>query len=226
MSFAPLPEPLTDRCRQLASISQPVILDLGCGEGHLGRSLGKLGLPVIGLDRMPPWLGSTANVAGDALAPCVRSGCCDLILAGNLVRHLLRSDNRAAFLNTWQGLLKPGGTLILLEDQPDRKRSASRNYAEVQDFLVTISAGRRGPLLKLERFQELVVTATGDHGWTYGLKNNRWPVEQENVVTLLQGQGGNPGPIASRLIANIRKHGLQYGQYWWACWQAPGRSER
>jgi SAM-dependent methyltransferase len=219
VSFSPLPEILLEKVGLLAGAASPVVLDLGCGEGNLGRLLGKAGVEVVGVDRFSPALGTAASVVADASRPCFLPGCCDLLLAGNLARHLLRSDRGASFLGRWADLLKPGSCLLLLEDQPDSSTPARRNYREVQEFLVTLSAGSRAPLLDRKAFAGIGEKVLKAGTWRYGLKTNRQRADVQAVTALLCGQGGAPGPVAARLIGQIEKHGIDYGPYWWACWQ-------
>lgn len=218
MSFTPLPEILLEKCADLAGRGRGVALDLGCGEGSLGTALGDLGVRPWGLDRTRPGLGSAADIVADLRHPPLRPGCADLVVAGNVLRHLLAADRSAAFLTRWGGLLKSGGSLVLLEDQPDRNPGPARNYAEVQDFLVTVTGGRRGRLLPLAEFRKTAATILPKGVWQSGLKANRWPVDAANVLTMLRGGGGEPGPEAARLMAAITAEGLAYGKYWWACW--------
>lgn len=218
MSFTPLPEILLDKCAALSRRERNVVLDLGCGEGQLGAALQQCGLTPWGVDRSRPGLGSAAAIVGDLRQPPFRPACADLLVAGNVVRHLLPADRTGGFLSRWGGLLKSGGSLILLEDQPDRNPGPARNYAEVQDFLVTVTGGRRGRLLPLADFRKIAGPALPKGVWSSGVVHNLWPVDSAPVLALLRGNGGEPGPEASRLMAAIKAQGLAYGKYWWACW--------
>jgi len=214
--FSPLPTILVDKLQTLARQTNTVVLDLGCGDGALGRVLASHGIQPLGMDRSDPrWLPG-AHISGDALQPPFLPGQADMIIAGNLVRHLLGQDKHGHFLNGWLDLLKPGGVLVLLEDQPDPDSPAGRNLLAVHDFLVRLTEGRRGPLLSLNSFQALVKKSQLAQGWQTGLKKNHFPVDQEAVLEMLRGKGGKPSGEAARLMDSIGKHGLGYGQYWGA----------
>ena len=203
----------------LAGTDGAVVLDLGCGDGTLGRICARLGVEVFGLDSIRPQLGSAARIVGDAVQPPLLPGQADLVLAGNLFRHLRIRDLGAAFLRTWGDLLKPGGWLVLLEDERCSQPAAALNYAELQDFLVTLTQGRRGKLIRLSEFQTLLPSVPLPGPWKSGLKKNDWPADPETVMLMLRGHGRAPVGEAARLIDSIGQHGLSYGDYWWACWE-------
>ncbi len=89
MPFQPLPENLEELIGALTKTEAPFVLDLGCGEGHLGHILKQKGVSCWGLDRISPRMGTGANIVGDALRPPILAGKVDLILAGNLFSHPL-----------------------------------------------------------------------------------------------------------------------------------------
>jgi SAM-dependent methyltransferase len=221
--FSPLPESLLNRLRQLAGQSSPVVVDLGCGEGALGGLLAEVGVSVLGLDRIPPWAGSEGDVVGDAQYPPFLPGRADLVLAGNLLRHLLVLDPGAGFLVSWRELLRPGGWLILLEDEPGDDSPGRKNYADLQVFLETLTQGRRGRLLPLAEFQKIAARVPARGSWSWGLKTNQWPADAQVAARMLRGTGRSPDGEAGRLIKSIGTHGLDYGDYWWALWE---RDER
>lgn len=219
MSFSPLPDLLARKLQQLAMADSPVVYDLGCGDGSLGQVLDQYGITAVGLDRMLPGLALATNVVGDALEPPFLPGQADLVIAGNFFRHLVVGDPEARFLSTWQGLLRAGGWLCLLEDEPSVWPAPQRNYGAVQEFLMALSPQSRGPLLSLAHFRKQYASAFGGDVWQMGLKVNDMMVDPETVIGMLSGGGNQPLGKAAHLIKEIQAHGIEYGEYWWACWE-------
>lgn len=97
------------------------VLDLGCGTGSLAVLLAEAGYQVSGLDFSAKMLSVAAAKAeaagvqvdfieGDATAPpCVQA---DVVMA----RHVLWAlPDPGAVVGRWAELLRPGGTLLLIE---------------------------------------------------------------------------------------------------------------
>jgi SAM-dependent methyltransferase len=101
-----------------------LIADLGCGTGSLSVLLASRGHAVVGVDLSPAMLQravakaadaaavTAAFVRGDAQHPPLRPGRVDAVVA----RHVLWAlpDPEVA-LRRWLGLLRPGGTALLVE---------------------------------------------------------------------------------------------------------------
>ena len=106
------------------------VLDLGCGEGHYTRLLKQLGASqVLGVDlssdmielarqqeRSHP-LGIDYRVC-DAGALTLQTKA-DLVFAGYLFNHARDRDELRAQFSTVSGLLRPGGRLVALNNNPD-----------------------------------------------------------------------------------------------------------
>lgn len=218
MSFSPLPAPLQEQLVLLGNTADPLVLDLGCGDGGFSRSLAGYGIPIWGLDRSVPALARGVQIRADACRPPIRPHCLDLILAGNLVRHLLAQNASGVFLSTWARLLKPGGMLVVLEDSPGNDTGADRNFRDLQAFLAQLAPGRRGPLLTLGGFRQLVDPLLPGGRWQTGSVLNANRPDAAAVLEFLAGQGGAVGPRGpgGQLLESIRQQGLSYGSYWWA----------
>ncbi len=216
LSFSPLPESLQKRAAQWAALAAPRLLDLGCGTGEVGRWLAPQGVPVWGLDRLPVNPGGSLHVRGDALNPPIVPGSLDGVLAANLVHHALAQDPSGTFLRTWLGLLKPGGVLFLLGDQPEPGRNpAARNFQKLQEFLADIMPGTRGPLVGVAKVSA-ALERQGAGQVRHGTRHNEQSPDSAAVLAMLAGSGSRqPGGAAERLIEAIHREGLAYGRYWW-----------
>lgn len=221
MSFSPLPESLQERAAIWSTLPEARLLDLGCGSGEGARWLQSWGLTIWGLDRMVGHGGKHLHLRGDAHSPPIRPGSLDGVLAGNLVHHVLAQDPGGAFLNTWLDLLKSGGCLYLLGDQAeDRVKPAVRNFQKLQDLLADIQAGSRGPLVPVQRVVDYIKDVSSGYEKPltvrWGLESNTAAPDVEAVLSFLAGAGPlEDGGRVARLLAGIRRHGLDYGRFWW-----------
>ena len=114
----------------LGNLSGQSVIDLGCGEGHYSRLLKQLGAAqVLGVDlssdmielarqqeRSHP-LGIDYLVC-DAGALTLQTKA-DLVFAGYLFNHARDRDELRAQFSTVSGLLRPGGRLVALNNNPD-----------------------------------------------------------------------------------------------------------
>jgi SAM-dependent methyltransferase len=217
MPFAPLPAEFLKILDNISD-SHAVVLDLGCGEGHFTQMVSRPGIHVFGLDMSLS--GSPGlDLQGDALDPPVLPGSIDLLLAANLVRHLLRGDPEGTFLHKWQKLLKPGGVMVLFEDEPAESPKAVKNYHDVQLFLAQLVGPGRGPLLPWKKFQKIASGQPYPGSWKFGLEENGTVADPSRVLDFLAGTSGQVAPEVANLMAGIKMNGLAYGSYWWAQWR-------
>jgi SAM-dependent methyltransferase len=219
MSFVPLPKILRDRFAELDPATA-VVVELGSGEGRFLRELRPLGVEVFGLDRARPGAGVDAALVADACRPPLREGSCDLLIAANLVRHLAGSRPALDFLPAWIRLLRPGGSLIILEDEPVRRPRGAVAYRLLQEFLARVIPVGRGPLLGLGEFRDRLAPAGVPAGWEFGGDVNTYPLDAGAVVAMLRGADLDPGGEAARLADRIARDGLDPGRYWWAFYRA------
>jgi SAM-dependent methyltransferase len=98
------------------------VADLGCGTGTLSVLLGDEGYAVDGVDFSPEMVDAAREKAagrpdlafavGDAGDPPLEAGAYDVVLC----RHVLWAlGDPAAALDSWVGLLREGGALVLVE---------------------------------------------------------------------------------------------------------------
>lgn len=214
MSFSPVPTSLTTDLRRAGD--GPVV-ELGAGDGRFAQVLGAACAGIIRLDRRRA--GGATDLVGDVLRPPLRDRSCALLAAANLLRHLWRQDFDV-LLARWTTCLRPGGPLWILEDAPESERPAVRNYHDLQTWLSGLVPGR-GPLRSLADFRARIPGAAPADAWTYGQQENRYPRPNvESVLTLLRGTGRAPAPEAAALARRIEAEGLDYGDFWWARYDA------
>jgi SAM-dependent methyltransferase len=111
-------------------------IDLGCGEGRLGRDLVALGHSVIALDASPTLIGLAAThgecplaaVLADAACLPLSDGAADLVVA---FMSLMDIDDMDGAVRESARVLRPGGRLCLAVVHP--MNSAGRFEGEPQD---------------------------------------------------------------------------------------------
>ncbi len=218
MPFAPIPTNFLKYLDNLTD-SGAVVLELGSGNGGFSQVLNKPGINFYSLDNSCLVDKNEVQVIGDALMPPVLSGSVDLLVAANLFRHLLTSDPQGLFLNVWQDLVKPGGSLVIFEDEPSSHPVAVRNYRDVQMFLAKLVGTSRGPLLSRSQFQLLKSVAVNADQWEVELEANHFPADEEVVLGFLAGSEGQVASEVYDLMERIKVNGLAYGDFWWAQWR-------
>ncbi len=216
MPFCPLPTTFLD---DLKRAGHRGVLELGCGEGGFTRLLREQGATVVALDRRR----AAAALVGDALAPPLRAGSFQMVVAANLLRHLWRRLDPEQGPAVWRDLLAPGGCLYILEDEPARAPRAARNYRDLQGFLARLHDLQRGPLLPCRTFAAARRRWRWPGSWQDGMAPNAWPADPAAVVALLAGERVEVGGEAARLRRAIERDGLSYGSYWWSCWREETR---
>lgn len=219
MSFDPLPETLAELCRGRPSGWRGV--DLGCGDGELTGALRRHGAWIAGLDSAPRGIAGGADLRGDARRPPLREGSLDLVVAGNLARHLLPADPGFGFLDAWLRLLRPGGSVFLLEDEPTAGDAAA-NHRDLQDFLARLAPAGRGPLVSLSDFVGAMPSRLRGSIAGQGVAPNRWELDARAAVAMLATGRPAPGGEAARLAGRIERHGLGCGDMWWLQLAAAG----
>jgi ubiquinone/menaquinone biosynthesis C-methylase UbiE len=112
-----------DLLREVAGPAPLKVLDVGCGTGFLAIRMAELGHTAVGIDLSEDMLAEARRKiagiglpvtfqSGDAEAPPADGAPYDVILE----RHVLWTlPQPSAAMRAWQGLLTPGGLLILIE---------------------------------------------------------------------------------------------------------------
>jgi len=216
MSFTPLPTSFIDHLSRLDADTDTV-LELGSGEGRFSRRIAELAGGCLRLERRHPATGVVCDLVGDARFPPVRVGSVAVVVAANLVRHLAPRHRLGDWIAMWRRLLRPGGALFVLEDDPDPAVAAERNFRDLQTFLARLLPESRGSLLSWDRFRQLVGAEVGANGWTFGHDQNRELIDAAAVVRLIDGGRGRLTGAEAALSRAISAEGITPGRYWWAC---------
>lgn len=92
-----------------------LLVDLACGAGLLGPHLDGRGYRHLGVDRTASALAQAAAhgltcVRGDVTAVPLRSGCAEVVVAGEILEHVADTE---AVVEECCRLLAPGGTVVL-----------------------------------------------------------------------------------------------------------------
>lgn len=117
------------------------ILDLGCGEGWLGRALGARGIAVVGVDSSAPLVDAARQQAGgggfhvltyaELVADPMRAGgVFDAVVAN----FALLDDRAAPLLAALAGIIAPGGALVIQTLHPLGAGPPYRDGWRVEDF--------------------------------------------------------------------------------------------
>lgn len=213
MSFSPIPDALRTDLDRLGDASA---VELGAGDGRYAAVMREAGAAVVSLDVSRASGG--VDVLGDARRPPLRPGSVRLLVAANLLHHLWTARTGPALLARWQACVAPGGALHILEDEPGDDTPARRNHADLQDWLARCVPGRR-PLLSMADFTSALAAAGAGSAWRFGIAVNATPPPAAApLLAMLSGDGGVPDDATRELADRIRRHGLDYGRFWWARW--------
>jgi ubiquinone/menaquinone biosynthesis C-methylase UbiE len=152
--------------REVAGPPPLTVLDVGCGTGFLAMRMAELGHTAVGIDLAEEMLAVARRKAeasrlpvtfrlGDAEAPPQDNAPYDVILERHVIWTL--PQPREA-LRAWQGLLKPGGLLVLIEGIFEMSDRTIYPQLEAQ---LPLFGGRPGgelaALLEVEGFRETTV---------------------------------------------------------------------
>ncbi len=169
---------------ELAQMLPPpdgLVVDLGCGEGRLGRELTPLGYHVVGLDRSPTLARaaraadpSIAVVLADAAHVPLRDGCAQLVVA---CMSLLDMDDLDSTLGEASRVLGPRGVVCAAIVHPfasaqdanftddDHPRFTERYLDERRTEVVARSHGVSMTFVSMHRPLARYVSALGANGF-------------------------------------------------------------
>lgn len=147
MSFWPFPTTLLTELSAAAAFGP--IVDIGAGTGQLCVRLGSAGLRVVALDlRAGSLVGLESAVAADAMGLPFATHTVGACLLANVLRHL-PAAGRTRVAQECARVLRPGGRVVVLEDDVQARDPAERNYRRVMDLLARFDASR-GPVRSID----------------------------------------------------------------------------
>lgn len=131
------------------------VLDLGCGSGHGAALLARAGLPVVGLDRVPPdraqRAAGAAFVCADLAGLPLRPGRFPLVVSFQVIEHL---EDPRPYLEALAACVRRDGEVVITT--PNRLTSDGVNPYHVHEY----EAGELAECLR-RRFAEVEVRGVG-----------------------------------------------------------------
>lgn len=204
MSFWPFPKTLLDELSTGLALGPGV--ELGSGDGRLRDRLGVVGVPLIAAD-----LVGSCDVRLDATRLPLQSDAFGLVVAGNLMRHL-DASGRQRLLRESARVLRNGGRLLLLEDDPQARNPAELNYRRTLELLARVDT-TRGAALDLT---SIVADRPADlelNIWSETLENEEQIQNVFAPLDWLVAQGRIAPAELEAQRAEVARHGMQYGRF-------------
>lgn len=170
---------------------QPLIIDLGSGDGRLSAFLGQFGttdaieLSQFAVDKSNRLYPNVNYQQGDVLTFNFKNNKYDVIVSQEVIEHI---ENKEKYIDVCNNILKPDGYLILttpnkttLDHMTDGKTWSN------QPIELPLSKAELTNLLKKNNFKiikyESIVYNFGDKSY-YKIINNRWFVGACNKIGL------------------------------------------
>jgi hypothetical protein len=204
MSFWPFPKIILDELR--AGLRRGIGIEVGSGDGRLSRRLGDCGIFLHALDLQAP-----AEVRADARALPIATAGVGLIVVGNLLRHLSEGE-RVGFLFEADAALAAGGRLLLLEDDPEARNAAERNYRRALGYLRDAD-DTRGAALDLD--QLLAARPDSLSTLVVDLRVENEELIEDDVAPLrwLAARGFARRDGFREFEESVERDGMSYGRY-------------
>lgn len=214
MSFWPFPKNLLAELHAGASIGPWV--EIGAGDGRLCTRLSQAVRPGLALDLRPALLlGMPRALGGDARALPLLDGSLGACLFADVMRHLRPEDRARAALECAR-VLRPGGRVLVLEDDPEARDAAEQNYRSVLDLLAAYDPSR-GAALAIDRATESMLEHVGVCTLSGVAENEESVVDPLAPLRWMRARTSAENiTLGSRLDAleeAVQAHGMRYGRF-------------
>lgn len=218
MSFWPFPTTLLTELAAATALGP--IVDIGAGTGQLGAYLRGADLRVVALDlRAGPLVGLEDAVAADARDLPFGTHTVGACLLANVLRHL-PSAARTQIAQECARVLRPGGRVVVLEDDVQARDAAERNYRRVMDLLARFDPSR-GPVRSIDLLTAELQACTGASTLGGVGDNEEAVVDALAPLRWMRARAGaepfssNPEVIAEldAIETSVVAEGLRYGRY-------------
>lgn len=204
MSFWPFPKTLLDELARGLACGPGI--ELGSGTGGLSGRLRSVGIRLLTSD-----LGAPCDVRADAVNLPFQSGSFGLVVAGNLVRHVVQV-RWPKLLEEAARVLVPGGRMLLLEDHPEARTPAESNYREALGLLARVDASR-GAAIDLEDVLEARPNSLSELVWSASLENEERPRDPLAPADWVEAQAGLLDGAVAAHRQEVLTHGMEYGRF-------------
>jgi SAM-dependent methyltransferase len=219
MSFWPLPTSLIEALR--AASKRGAVVELGAGEGRFARRLEQLGLQPVLVDRSRFAPAGRLRVCAELSALPLRTEVSGLLVLANTLRHVAAPDCAPSIRETWRALA-PGGSLLILEDDPRARDGAEMNYRSALRLLARVDRSR-GVTVEADRARRSVAPICGDPRAAGRVSNQEEVEDPAMPLRWLRAQAPWLTGEIDDLEAAVQRDGMAYGAYWFQVYQKESR---
>lgn len=187
------------------------VLDLGCGYGSLINYLRSRGIRAYGVDTDPQIIERSKllfpSLDGEAYLKVMSAEALDFpdnqfdgMVLRDTLHHLWEEGNIEKALNEIERVIKPGGTLVIFDPNPNFILKASRWIARHQDAQCTYQQAialmaQRGWDIEFMDFVEFFALALSGGYVGVEITPRRWPSLHTTILTINR--------IASQIISKL-----------------------